>query len=104
MTNKVDYDAVVVGAGFAGLALIHHLKKTGISVKVLDKASEIGGTWTWNRYPGAATDSEGYYYCLTFSKEIYRNGLGQKDIQVGKRQIGILILLLISVICGLIFN
>ena len=36
MTNKVDYDAVVVGAGFAGLALIHHLKKTGISVKVLD--------------------------------------------------------------------
>ena len=70
MTNKVDYDAVVVGAGFAGLALIHHLKKTGISVKVLDKASEIGGTWTWNRYPGAATDSEGYYYCLTFSKEI----------------------------------
>ena len=70
MTNKVDYDAVVVGAGFAGLPLIHHLKKTGISVKVLDKASEIGGTWTWNRYPGAATDSEGYYYCLTFSKEI----------------------------------
>ena len=46
------------------------LKKTGISVKVLDKASEIGGTWAWNRYPGAATDSEGYYYCLTFSKEI----------------------------------
>ena len=70
MTNKIDCDAIVVGAGFAGLALIHHLKKTGISVKVLDKASEIGGTWAWNRYPGAATDSEGYYYCLTFSKEI----------------------------------
>ena len=59
MTNKIDCDAIVVGAGFAGLALIHHLKKTGISVKVLDKASEIGGTWAWNRYPGAATDSEG---------------------------------------------
>ena len=70
MSLKVDYDAIVVGAGFAGLALIHHLKKIGISVKVFDKANDIGGTWAWNRYPGAATDSEGYYYCLSFSKEI----------------------------------
>ena len=70
MSLKIDHDAIVVGAGFAGLALIHHLKKLGISVKVFDKASDIGGTWTWNRYPGAATDSEGYYYCLSFSKEI----------------------------------
>jgi len=70
MSLKVDYDAIVVGAGFAGLALIHHLKELGISLRVFDKASDIGGTWAWNRYPGAATDSEGYYYCLTFSKEI----------------------------------
>ena len=70
MGTKVDYDAIVVGAGFAGLALIHHLKKLGISLKVFDKASGIGGTWNWNKYPGAATDSEGYYYCLSFSKEI----------------------------------
>ena len=70
MSLKVDYDAIVVGAGFAGLALIHHLRELGISLKVFDKASDIGGTWAWNRYPGAATDSEGYYYCLTFSKEI----------------------------------
>ena len=70
MSLKVDYDAIVIGAGFAGLALIHHLKKIGISVKVFDRADDIGGTWTWNRYPGAATDSEGYYYCLSFSKEI----------------------------------
>ncbi|MDB4299537.1 NAD(P)/FAD-dependent oxidoreductase, partial [bacterium] len=41
-----------------------------LSLKVLDRASDIGGTWAWNRYPGAATDSEGYYYCLTFSKEV----------------------------------
>jgi len=68
--TKVDYDAIIVGAGFAGLALIHHLKKLGISLKVFDKASGIGGTWNWNKYPGAATDSEGYYYCLSFSKEI----------------------------------
>ena len=70
MSLKVDYDAIAVGAGFAGLALIHHLRKLDISVRVFDKASDIGGTWTWNRYPGAATASEGYYYCLTFSKEI----------------------------------
>ncbi len=70
MSVKIDYDAIVVGAGFAGLALIHHLKKLGISVKIFDKAKDIGGTWIWNQYPGAATDSEGYYYCLSFSKEI----------------------------------
>ena len=62
MSVKIDYDAIVVGAGFAGLALIHHLKKLGISVKIFDKAKDIGGTWIWNQYPGAATDSEGYYY------------------------------------------
>ena len=58
MSLKVDYDAIAVGAGFAGLALIHHLRELEISVRVFDKASDIGGTWTWNRYPGAATDSE----------------------------------------------
>ncbi|MCC5884956.1 MAG: NAD(P)/FAD-dependent oxidoreductase [Gammaproteobacteria bacterium] len=67
---QVDYDAIVIGAGFAGLALIHYLRKAGLSVRVFDRASDIGGTWTWNRYPGAATDSESYYYCLTFSKEL----------------------------------
>ncbi|MEM6583454.1 MAG: NAD(P)/FAD-dependent oxidoreductase [Pseudomonadota bacterium] len=69
-SEQTDYDAIVVGSGFAGLCLIHYLREAGLSFKVFDKASDIGGTWTWNRYPGAATDSEGYYYCLTFSKEI----------------------------------
>ena len=70
MGAQTDYDVIGVGAGFAGLGLIHFMKEAGLSVRVFDKASDIGGTWTWNRYPGAATDSEGYYYCLTFSKEI----------------------------------
>ena len=64
-----DYDAIVIGAGFAGLAAIHYLREAGLSLRVFDRASDIGGTWTWNRYPGAMTDSESYYYCLTFSKE-----------------------------------
>jgi cation diffusion facilitator CzcD-associated flavoprotein CzcO len=75
MTNNksTDFDAIIIGAGFAGLSLIHHLKKIGLSIKVFDKTSDIGGTWTWNRYPGAMTDSEAYYYCFAFSKEILQN-------------------------------
>ena len=65
-----DFDVVGVGAGFAGLSLIHGVRDAQLSICVFDKASDIGGTWTWNRYPGAATDSESFYYCLTFSEEI----------------------------------
>ena len=68
--QQADYDVIAIGAGFAGLGLIHYVREAGLSIRVFDKASDIGGTWTWNRYPGAATDSEGYYYCLTFSKEV----------------------------------
>lgn len=68
--QKPDYDVIAIGAGFAGLALIHYVREAGQSIKVFDKASDVGGTWTWNRYPGAMTDSESYYYCLTFSKEL----------------------------------
>lgn len=68
--DQPDHDVIAIGAGFAGLGLIHFIREAGLSIKVFDRASDIGGTWTWNRYPGAATDSEGYYYCLTFSKEI----------------------------------
>ncbi len=68
--QKADFDAIVIGAGFAGMGLLHSLREAGLSVQVFDKASDIGGTWTWNRYPGARTDSESYYYCFTFSKEI----------------------------------
>lgn len=68
--QQPDYDVIAIGAGFAGLALIHHIREAGLSIRVFDKADDIGGTWTWNRYPGAMTDSESYYYCLTFSKEL----------------------------------
>lgn len=69
-SSQPDYDVIAIGAGFAGLGLIHYIREAGLSIQVFDQASDIGGTWTWNRYPGAATDSEGYYYCLTFSREI----------------------------------
>ena len=68
--QKPDFDVIAVGAGFAGLSLIHNIRQAGLSIKVFDRASDVGGTWIWNKYPGAMTDSESYYYCLTFSKEI----------------------------------
>jgi cation diffusion facilitator CzcD-associated flavoprotein CzcO len=71
--NSTDFDAIVIGAGFAGLSLTHYLREAGLSLRVFDRASDIGGTWTWNRYPGAMTDSESYYYCLSFSKELLQD-------------------------------
>ena len=68
--RSADYDVIAVGAGFAGISLSYHLREAGFNVKVFDRASDVGGTWAWNKYPGAATDSESYYYCLTFSKEV----------------------------------
>ena len=65
------YDAIVVGAGFSGLYQLHKLRDDlGLKVRVLEKGEGIGGTWYWNRYPGARCDSESYYYCYSFNKEI----------------------------------
>lgn len=68
-----DFDAVIAGAGFAGLGMLHALRLQGLSVKVYDRGRDIGGTWYWNRYPGARTDSESYYYCFTFSDELLQD-------------------------------
>jgi cation diffusion facilitator CzcD-associated flavoprotein CzcO len=65
-----DYDAVVIGAGFSGLYMLHKLRELGLCARVIEMADGVGGTWFWNRYPGARCDSESYYYCFTFSKEI----------------------------------
>jgi cation diffusion facilitator CzcD-associated flavoprotein CzcO len=65
------YDAIVVGAGFAGLYQLHMLRdKLGLNVRLLEAGDGVGGTWYWNRYPGARCDSESYYYCYTFSDEL----------------------------------
>ena len=64
-------DALVIGAGFSGLYQLLCLRdRLGLSVKVLEAAPEIGGTWYWNRYPGARCDSESHSYCYYFSKEL----------------------------------
>lgn len=63
-------DAVVVGAGFAGLYALHRLRSQGLSVRVLEAAPELGGTWYYNRYPGARCDVESVDYCYSFSDEL----------------------------------
>ena len=66
-----EYDAVVVGAGFSGLYQLHRLRdEFGLSVKVIEKADDVGGTWYWNRYPGAQCDSESHVYCYSFNDNI----------------------------------
>ncbi|OBH44938.1 flavin-containing monooxygenase [Mycobacterium mantenii] len=63
-------DVVVVGAGFAGLYALHKLRGRGLSVRVLEAAPELGGTWYHNRYPGARCDVESVDYCYSFSDEL----------------------------------
>jgi cyclohexanone monooxygenase len=64
------YDVIVVGAGFAGLYALHRLRGDGCSVRVLEAADSIGGTWYWNRYPGARCDVESMQYSFSFSEDI----------------------------------
>ncbi|QKS01878.1 NAD(P)/FAD-dependent oxidoreductase [Sphingomonas sp. CL5.1] len=65
-----DFDAVIVGAGFGGLRALYEMRRLGKTVRLLDAGSDVGGTWYWNRYPGARTDSEAWAYCYSFSKEL----------------------------------
>ena len=63
-------DAVVVGAGFAGLYQQYSFRQLGITTRVFEKGPEVGGTWYWNRYPGARCDVESMSYCYSFSPEL----------------------------------
>jgi len=65
-----DVDAVVVGAGFAGLYAHHRLRALGLTVRGFEAAGGVGGTWWWNRYPGARCDVESMDYCYSFSPEL----------------------------------
>ncbi|MCZ9881628.1 flavin-containing monooxygenase [Arthrobacter sp. B2a2-09] len=69
-TAGTDYDSIIIGAGFSGLALLHHLRGIGQRSLVVDALDGIGGTWWVNNYPGVRTDSEFQYYSFSFSKEV----------------------------------
>ena len=65
-----DLDVVVVGAGFGGMYALHHLRELGFGVRVFERGSDVGGTWYWNRYPGARCDVESVEYSYSFSPEL----------------------------------
>ena len=67
------YDAIIVGAGFSGLYQLHSLRdKLGLSAIVLEAGDGVGGTWYWNRYPGARCDSESHTYCYYFNDDLLK--------------------------------
>ena len=68
-----DFDAVVVGAGFSGMYMLKALRdRLGLKVRVYEVGATVGGTWYWNRYPGARCDSESYIYCFTWDKQLWQ--------------------------------
>ena len=66
-------DVVVVGAGFAGMYMLHRLRGQGFSVRVLEAGGDVGGTWYWNRYPGARCDVESMSYSYSFDEELQQD-------------------------------
>ena len=72
MSNSTqNFDAVVIGAGFSGLYMLKSLRdRLGLKVRVYEAGETVGGTWYWNRYPGARCDSDAYIYCFTWDKQL----------------------------------
>jgi cyclohexanone monooxygenase len=68
--GAATYDVVVVGAGFAGMYMLHKLRGSGLSARVYEQGGDVGGTWYWNRYPGARCDVESMQYSYSFSDEL----------------------------------
>jgi cyclohexanone monooxygenase len=66
----LDIDVAVVGAGFSGLYMLHRLRGLGLRARVFERGADVGGTWFWNRYPGARCDIESVDYCYSFSAEL----------------------------------
>ena len=66
-------DAIIIGAGFSGLYMLHRLRdQMGMTVRVIEAAGGVGGTWYWNRYPGARSDSDSYIYCYSFDRDMWQ--------------------------------
>src|SRR5258706_1559509 len=73
-SRQSNCDAVVVGAGFSGIYMLHSLRdKLGLSVRCFEGGGGVGGTWYFNRYPGARCDSDSYIYCYTFDKKMLQD-------------------------------
>jgi len=71
--SQRELDVVVVGAGFSGMYLLYKLRPLGFSVKVLEAGTDVGGTWFWNRYPGARVDIQSVEYSMTFDPQLEKD-------------------------------
>jgi cation diffusion facilitator CzcD-associated flavoprotein CzcO len=69
-STGLDFDAVIIGAGMSGMYQLYRLRELGMRVRVFEAGTGVGGTWYWNRYPGARFDSESYTYAYSFSQEL----------------------------------
>ena len=68
--TALDFDAIVIGAGVSGLYQLYQLRELGLRARVFEAGTGVGGTWYWNRYPGARFDSESWTYGYSFSQEL----------------------------------
>src|ERR1700753_3654191 len=87
MSTTHDVDAIVIGAGFGGIYMLHKLRdELGLTVQAFEKGGGVGGTWYFNRYPGAKSDTEGFVYRYSFDEGLLQDYdwttrcLEQKDI------------------------
>ncbi len=93
MAQEGDFDVVVVGAGFAGMYALYRMRELGLRVQVLEAGSDVGGTWYWNRYPGARVDTETMFYSYQFSNELQQEWdwkeryPSQSDLQIYARHV-----------------
>jgi cyclohexanone monooxygenase len=71
-SNTGAFDVVIVGAGFSGLYMLHRMRELGFAVRLYEAGEGVGGTWFWNRYPGARCDIESVEYSYSFSEELQR--------------------------------
>ncbi|KAH6653944.1 cyclohexanone monooxygenase [Truncatella angustata] len=72
MAISPDYDAIIVGAGFSGIYALYKLRQLSLNVLLIDNAKDVGGTWYWNRYPGASSDVHSFVFRYSFDKEDLR--------------------------------
>src|SRR4051812_10926824 len=68
--NETEFDAIIIGGGISGMFMLYRLRELGMTARVFETGSNVGGTWYWNRYPGARFDSESWTYGYSFSKEL----------------------------------
>ena len=73
------FDAIIVGAGFAGMYMLYKLRSMGLNMRVYERGDGVGGTWYWNRYPGARCDLESMEYSYSFDDALQQDWIGKKN-------------------------